>query len=413
MTPVLLGLALAAIFYSHEIAEPGGSRWQSIPVMRYAPDGKTLAIGMYNGRFVYTKGTYYVSDLCATAALVHPESDTPPTIVEQLQSKGIWNALPEVAIGRFLDWSPDGHQLAVGGFSPKAPDETFPGAVRQYSIDDTGTVPKAELQNETLTGTQHIHSVKFFPDGKTLATSFRYWVDLRDPRGERDPQKIETGVNVAGFAISSAGTLLAAIDRGTCRVEFWNPSLDPPKRIAVYEEVDPKGRKDTLNAIALSPDGKTVAIAGERTVRLVDVESNSIKQVLNERMVLDLTYSPDGRYLATGRYDGLQIWGARTGDRIGSRIEMPAIESVEFSPDSRHLATGDETGHVTLWNVESAAPVWKIRLEGRYRTLMPPLVPWLLFAAWLAICAFLVWRKLRAAGIVGNRISTAITQESR
>jgi WD40 repeat protein len=187
--------------------------------------------------------------------------------------------------------------------------------------------------------------------------------------------------------------MIAAIDRGSCHVEFWNLAAENPERLATFDEVDPDGRGDSLTSLAFSPDGKTLACAGARTVRLLDVASRTVRRALNERLVLDLAFSPDGKHLATGRYDGVQFWNAETGERAGPRIEMTAVESLAFSPDSRQLATGDVEGNITLWNVADRTKTWSTRLGGRYRAYMPLSVPPIMLAVWLVTCVWFVWRR--------------------
>jgi hypothetical protein len=197
LSVVLLGLALVGIGFCYEVSERGGSRWQSVPVVCFSPDGKSLAAGMYNGRFIYAKGTYYMADLCATTAVVLPGAETPPIIVDQHLTPGLWNGLPEIAIGRFVDWSPDGQWIAVGSAFLRATEETpFPGAVRLYSAAEFKQV------HEVATNLPQVHSLAFDPGTKTLATSFRYWVQLRDPKQPEKMRQLELGANVAGFAFS-------------------------------------------------------------------------------------------------------------------------------------------------------------------------------------------------------------------
>src|SRR5262249_45444557 len=71
-----------------------------------------------------------------------------------------------------------------------------------------------------------------------------------------------------------------------------------------------------------------------------------------------VTFSPDGKTLATGYQDGtVKLWDAIDGqERSNLQVTTCPILSLTFSPDGRALATGDQDGKVKLWE---AAP-WTV-----------------------------------------------------
>jgi WD40 repeat protein len=73
--------------------------------------------------------------------------------------------------------------------------------------------------------------------------------------------------------------------------------------------------------------------------------------------VSGVSFSPDGKYLATGSWDNTaKVWDVESGDEIltltGHRDE---VSSVSFSPDGKYLATGswDGAARVFVFGIEA------------------------------------------------------------
>ena len=66
-----------------------------------------------------------------------------------------------------------------------------------------------------------------------------------------------------------------------------------------------------------------------------------------------MAFAPDGKWLATGGYDGsVQLWDTATGKVTTTLIgHHQRIGSLAFAPDSRTLASGAADGTVKWWNV--------------------------------------------------------------
>jgi WD40 repeat protein/serine/threonine protein kinase len=80
---------------------------------------------------------------------------------------------------------------------------------------------------------------------------------------------------------------------------------------------------------------------------------HTLPPLRHESQVLSVTFSPDGKHLATGTQTGtVRIWDAHTGQELRKwTAHGENAQSVAFSPDNRYLATGSWDGTIKVWNV--------------------------------------------------------------
>jgi WD40 repeat protein len=107
-----------------------------------------------------------------------------------------------------------------------------------------------------------------------------------------------------------------------------------------------------VEQVALSPDGRTMACNELTSMRVIDAKTGSTMFVVDHGehgFILDMRFSPDGRFVATASRDRTARVTALEDGREHLRIEHPGgVHAVAFSPDGEHVATMADGGDVRV-----------------------------------------------------------------
>jgi WD40 repeat protein len=247
-----------------------------------------------------------------------------------------------------VTFSPDGEDLALGHGDGRV--QTGKDVLEPQESSLPGPLPRSEAW-----------CVAFAPDGKALAAGYdnrngpltqtlRLW-DLSAPRAKALPGHEGT---VMALAISPDGKSMAtaSFDR---TVRIWN--MAPGQ--CLHEL---RGHTDAVRALAFSADGRRIASAGsDLSIRFWNVDDGSPVRVWvgHGDAIRSLTFSPNGDFLISAANDRtIKIWNAQDGSLLRSIFDEDKVQSVACSPDGLLLASGNEKNTVELWQLATGS-LWK------------------------------------------------------
>ncbi len=110
-------------------------------------------------------------------------------------------------------------------------------------------------------------------------------------------------------------------------------------------------------AVTFSPDGRWLATGGRGLVRLWDLQTAAAVRELpigRRNTAKALVFSPDGTRLAASSGQNAHIWDATTGER---QLEMAhpgsSVLALAFSPDGTRLSTGGDYHYARIWDAHT------------------------------------------------------------
>jgi WD40 repeat protein len=317
-----------------DTGRPLGPPWWvdgTVSALAFSRDGHTLGVGVGDGRVAFWD-----------------------TARPGVASDGM--IIGHVAAVRALSLGP-GDQLASGGKD---------GTVILW--DPAGRTALQQLLKHpvaTRGSDAEVHTVAFDGHGGLLmATGARVTLwdyARRKPAGDLPNPRVTGGV-VTGAAISPDGRRLAAVftTESGSSIVLWDIATRMIVKTAAVERA-------TAGALAFSPNGRWVAIAGTGEVVLWDVERQDTTRRLglphtrwffNGPGPTSLTFSPDGHRLAAGGW-GVAVWDMQDPMDPVFASKPVWVSSVAFSADGATVAAGDSDGGIDRFGLRPSLRSWQ------------------------------------------------------
>lgn len=282
--------------------------------LKFSPDGRVLAVGGYR-------------DI---------------RIIEAASGSELASLSGHTDYVRSIAFSPDGKRIAAAGGAP----QLF-GEIRIWDVQSHQLLKTMQGHKDC------IYSIAWSPDGKLIASgSYDRMVKLWDPDTGKEVRNLQDHIDaVFAVAFSPDGKRVASASQDRT-VKIWDVASG--KRLYTLSDAS-----DGLTSVAFSPSGNEVAATGyDKTIYIWQLAADdghlSQSLIADQDSLLALLWSPDGKTIVTASTDGTIRFRDTRLDLMGVIDQQPDwVQALAISPDGKWLAAGRYNGSLSLYDINT------------------------------------------------------------
>lgn len=219
----------------------------------------------------------------------------------------------------------------------------------------------------------YISALVFSPKISIIKRQFSYelpnWIERLPSVEEAWPASLQTlesdSYLVTEMIFSSDRKLLVAAYYSNSAFKIWDISAGALRgTLEIYRDVPPLSERPIVTAMKFLSNGQLLASASydlEFRIWIWDSVTGITQDILEGRQyqIVAITFSPDGRFLASASHDNLTIklWDPLTGTvRATLEGHIGSVKVMTFaSPNGQILASGSDDTTVKLWDSSTGA----------------------------------------------------------
>jgi WD40 repeat protein len=210
------------------------------------------------------------------------------------------------------------------------------------------------------------NDARFSADGKWLASVSKTDLILWEPATGKKLLHEQAALDDRGDAATPFDHVALSADGRALALGLYL-AKDPSHHVRLWETATGKElwalptKGLAPRGLALSHDGKALALAGQESLTVWDAATGKVRwqDTSRWRQLLAVAFSPDGRALAAADTWGVRLWDAATGREICPIAEHSrGVGAIRLSPDGRTLVTEEPAWESQRDDVNGVPRLW-------------------------------------------------------